>query len=424
MIRFIFISLLIFTAAACNDDNPAYTDNEQNDENSHTDQDTADDELSFDLTPVSVETAEKAARDMISCSDMIIICGESSGRGYIAAYRNGSPVWQNSPDTYHIQSYNSLACFNNELIYAAGDRYQTAEAPLTAFIQSIGIDGSVKWEKTLDNGKAVSFYSVKAGNEGSVIAGGRVDGSLGESAGSGDKDGFVTKFDADGKQLFTTMIGTSVFDTVQAVEIGSDGFILAAGHSAGNIDTGEEINGSESGMQGFVVKLKSDGTVHWKKMYSADMFWDITVFLSGSFFIAGNLTEEGISKAVVFQAGLDGNIKSTYKLPAEKNIKATGLSHDSRKNLYITGFIDGNFSEGGRIPPFKETLPAGNNVFLGIISTLNGTLLYSGIFGGDMHDVNPKVAVDSSFIPHITYYSLENLTDSSGTASIIRLERE
>lgn len=423
MIRFLLISMLILLTAACDDDR-TYTDSEQNDDDVQTDSDTADDDLSFNLTPVTVESAEKASRDIISCGEMIIVCGESAGKGYITAYRNGSQVWGNSPDTYHIQSYNSLACFNGETIYAAGDRYQTAEAPLTAFIQSLGMDGNVKWEKTLDNGKSVSFYALATDSEGSVFAGGRVDGPLGEITGYGEKDGFVTKFDKNGEQSFTTMIGTTVFDTVQALEIGSDGFILTAGHSAGNIETGEEINSSESGMQGFVVKLKPDGAVHWKKMYNADMFWDITVLLPGSFYIAGNVTGDNVSKAVVFQAGLDGTVKSTYKLPAEKNVKATGISHDGKKNLYITGYIEGNFSTGGKIPPFEGSIAAGSNVFIGIIGISSGELLYSGIFGGDLHDVNPKVAVDSSLTPHILYYSLENLTDSSGTAAMIRLERK
>ena len=423
MIRFLLISMLILLFAACDDDR-TYTDSEQKDDDTFSDQDTDNEELSFDLTPVTIETAEKASRDMISCGDMIIVCGESEGKGYITAYRNGSQVWKNSPDTYHTQSYNSLACSNGETIYAAGDRYQTAEAPLTAFIQSMDLDGSVKWEKTLDNGKSVSFYALITDAEGSVFAGGRVDGPLGDVTGSGEKDGFVTKFDKTGKQSFTTMIGTPVFDTVQALEMGSDGFILAAGHSAGNIETGEAVNSSESGMQGFVVKLKPDGAAHWKKMYNADSFWDITVFLAGSFFIAGNVTDGDISKAVVFQAGLDGAVKSTYKFPAEKDAKATGISHDGKKNLYITGYIEGNFSTGGKIPPFEGTIPAGSNVFTGIIGISSGELLYSGIFGSDLHDINPKVAVDSSLIPHILYYSLENLTDSSGTASMIRLERK
>ena len=424
MIRLLLIAALITVLSSCDDDR-TYNDNEQNDETADSDFDNSDeDELSFDLTPESVETGEKTARDIISCGELIIICGESSGRGYVTAYKNGTQVWKNSPDTYHIQSYNSLTCFNGEIIYAAGDRYQTAEAPLTAFIQAIEINGSVKWEKTLDNTKSVSFYSVIADSEGSVIAGGRVDGSFQEITGYGDKDGFVTKFDKNGKQSFTTIIGTSVFDSIQALEIGSDGFILAAGHSAGNIETGEKVNDSENGMQGFVVKLKPDGAIHWKKMYNADMFWDMTVITSDSFFIAGNLTENSVSKAVVFQAGLDGNIKSTYKLPALKDLKATGLSHDGKRNLYITGYIDGNFSEGGKIPPFDGTIPDKSNIFLGIISLSDGNLKYSGIFGGDLHDVNPKIAVDSSYTPHIFYYSLENLTDSSGAATMIRLERK
>lgn len=423
MIKFLLISMLIFVTAACDDDR-THTDSEQKNDNIQTDSDSTDDDSGFDLISVTVETAEKASRDIISCGDLIVICGESSGKGYIAAYRNGSQVWKNSSDTYHIQSYNSLACFNGETIYTAGDRYQSAESPLTAFIQSIELDGAVKWEKTLDNGKSVSFYTLITDTEGSVFAGGRVDGPIGELSGYGDKDGFVTKFDKNGKLSFTKMIGTPVFDSIQALEIGSDGFILAAGHSAGNIETGEEINQSEIGMQGFVVKLKPDGVIHWRKMYNADMFWDMTVINSGSFFIAGNLTDNGISKAVVFQAGLDGTIKSTYRFPAEKDIKTTGISHDGLKNLYITGYINGNFSEGGRIPPFDGTIPAGSNLFIGIIGISSGELLFSGMFGGDMHDINPKIAVDSSSIPHILYYSLKNLTDSSGKAAIIRLERK
>ncbi|HNW83619.1 MAG TPA: SBBP repeat-containing protein, partial [bacterium] len=420
----LFVALvLIFIIAGC-DSNNNKTDEDQVIDTEVDDQDTSDEELSFELTPKTIETGEKTSRDIISCGEMIVICGESSGTGYVAAYKNGFELWKNATDDYHIQSFNTLACGNDDTIYAAGDRYAQAESPLSGFLQALNMDGTIKWEKVLDNQKAVSIYAVTTDNEGNVYAGGRVDGSFENTTGIGEKDGFVAKYLASGEPVFISQFGTEVFDTVQAVAIGSDGFILAAGHSAGDLETGLGENDSETGMKGFVVKLKPDGTIHWKKMYESDSFWDISTFLPGSFFIAGNITKSGLSKAVIFQAGLDGRIKATYNLTAEKNITATGISHDGKNNIYLTGYIDGNFSSGSRIPPVTTELKQGNNVFLGIISTFNGKLLYSGIFGGDSHDINPKVAVDSFQTPHLLYYSVENLTDSSGTAAMIRLERE
>lgn len=425
MLKLFLAAALILIIAGCDDDNKdAAPDKDQVSDVENDDQDSTDEELSFELSPKMIETGEKTSRDIIACGETIVICGESAGKGYVVAYKNGTELWKNAPDDYHIQSFNALACGNDNTIYAAGDRYAEVESPLSGFIQALNMDGTIKWEHELDNQKAVSIYAVTTDNDGNVYAGGRVDGSFENTTGIGEKDGFVTKILPSGESVFITQIGTEVFDTVQNIAIGSDGFVLAAGHSAGDIETGQAINDSESGMKGFVVKLKPDGTIHWKKMFKADMFWDISTFLPGYFFIAGNIKKGELSKAVIFQAGLDGKIKSSYNLVSDSNITATGISYDEKKNLYLTGYIEGNFSSESRIPPVETELKKGGNIFLGVINTFNGKLLYSDIFGGDSHDINPKVAVDSFLIPHLLYYSVENLTDSSGTVTMIRLERK
>ncbi len=422
------VMILIFTSLifSCEDNNSENDGNIINDEDV-ADVDIADEEISLDFSLQTAELNEKTVRDSVSCAGMVFICGESDGKAYLTGFKDKKEKWRIFLDDQSVQSINVLACGNKEtsgyFLFAGGDRSKGTEFPQTGFVMSFNPEtGTLIDTIEIDNGKSVSVYALTTDSEMNIFAGGRVEGSFDGTEESGGKDCFVAKYNNKGEKQFITQFGTLEFDSVQGLTIGSDGYLLAAGYSGGNIVTGGASNDS-GGMKGFVIKFKPDGSAHWKKMYDSINFWKISAPLIYSFFVTGSMKKEGKSVAVTYQMGLDGKIKAIYSFPAQSDSVATGMDFDAEKNIYITGYVEGDFITGGKIPPVGSDLPAKNNIFLGIFNTTTTRLLYGKVFGTESHDINPKISIDSVSSPYISFYSVEELTDSWGTVTVAIFEK-
>lgn len=427
MKHLIFILFSLFISFSCGNNDSENDDQSNVDNDTAIDDETTDDALILDFSNATEMLSEKTVRDSVSCEGMVFICGESDGKAYLAGFKDGKEKWRIFLNDEAVQSINVLACgsteTSNKFLFAGGDRSKGTEFPQTGFVMSFNPEtGTLIDTIEIDNGKSVSVYALTTDSEMNIFAGGRVEGNFEGSEESGGKDGFIVKYSHKGEKLFLTQFGTPEFDSVQGLVIGSDGYLLASGYSGGDIATGMAANDSDD-MKGFVIKFKPDGLPHWKKMYDATHFWKISAPVPYSFFVAGSMKKEGKSVAVTYQIGLDGKIKSIYSFPAQGNSVATGIDSDDEKNIYITGYIEGDFVNGGKIPPVGSDLPAKNNIFLGIFNTTTAKLLYGTLFGTESHDINPKIAVEDSSTLHISFYSVEELTDSSGKATVTIFEK-
>ena len=427
MKHLIFILLFISAVVSCSNSSNENDEASGNDENS-TDIETNDNDLKFDFSTKSFETGEKTVRDIIACDGMIVVSGESDGTAFVASYENNELKWKFFINENSAQSVNALACGSTEtsdpFVIVAGDVSTGTNSPQIGFFKVLERNtGSATSEFEINSGKAVSIYAVTTDKEMNVYIGGRIEGTFEGSDEYGGKDGFVAKYHHQDGFKFFTQFGTPSFDSVQGITIGSDGYILAAGYSQGNIETGDNINDSE-GMKGFVIKLKPEGDIHWKKMYDSINFWKIAAPVPYSFFVTGSIKKGDKTAAVAYQIGLDGKIKAIYNFASTGNSVATGIDSDSQRNIYVTGYIEGNFLSGQKIPPVENDLPAGNNIFLGVFNTTTSNRLYSTVFGSEDHDISPRISVLSDTSIYTGYYSVKNLTDSSGVATITQFEKK
>jgi len=427
MKHLIFILIFISAVISCSNSSNENDETSGNDENSN-DIETNDSDLKLDFSTKSFEPGEKTVRDIVSCNGMIVVSGESDGTAYVASYQNNELKWKFFINENSAQSVNALACgstgTSDPFVIIAGDISTGTNSPQIGFFKVLDSNtGMATSEFEINNGKSVSVYAVTTDKEMNLYVGGRIEGTFEGSDESGGKDGFVAKYHHQEGFKFFTQFGTPSFDSVQGITIGSDGYVLAAGHSQGNIETGDNINDS-GGMKGFVVKFKPEGGIHWKKMYDSINFWKIAAPVPYSFFVAGSVKKGDKTAAVAYQIGLDGKIKSIYNFAATGNSVATGIDSDSKRNIYVTGHIEGNFLNGGKIPPAGNDLPGGSNIFLGIFNTTTSKLLYSTVFGSEDHDINPRISVLSDTLIYAGHYTVKNLTDSSGVAVITQFERK
>jgi len=155
-----------------------------------------------------------------------------------------------------------------------------------------------------------------------VYTAGHTDGNL-KGTNKGSYDGFVRKYDHNGKHLWTRQFGTTAGDEVHAVAVDATG-VYAAGHTAG------DLKGTNKGERdGFVRKYDPNGKHLWTRQFGTPE-WDA---VSG---VAMDATG-------VYAAGsTDGDLKGTNK--GERDGFVRKYDHDG-KHQWTRQFGTGQWDE-------------------------------------------------------------------------------
>ena len=418
--KWFLILTFAFVLISCGDDNDpefdySYTDDEIEDA------DNEEEVLNSYTYKESASSLDKGViKSSVACGDSVYFSGEYEGKAFISKYTDLEQSWKIELTDYHVQSVNSLACGKDGNFFAAGDRAETENTNLVGFVTEYDKDGKILNNFELDNGTSVSIYSVFAGDSENVLICGRVEGAFEETEALGAKDGFIGKFSKTGEKIFLNQIGTTVFDSFQSIALGSDGFIIAVGYTAGDIKTGDKD--PENKITGLLVKLKENGEQHWIKTADLSHAWKVSTDLENYFFVAGSKLVDEKEVATVLKYDLGGTVKGRFNFPAEGDSIATGLAFDKNKALYITGYFTGEMESDSAIS--LDDTKDGTDIFLGVFNPYNLQLEFSGIYGTDKNDINPLVATDSSLNPHLLYYSVEELTSSDADATLVKLENQ
>ena len=414
----IFTFVLIFVS--CGDGNDPVVDYSYTDDDID-DADTDEEILnSYTYEETATDLEKGIIKSSVACGDSVYFSGEYEGKAFIAKYTNLEQSWKIELTESHIQSVNALACGKDGNFFAAGDRAETENTNLVGFVTEYDKDGKIVNNFELDNGTGVSIYSVFIDENENVFVCGRVDGAFEETEAIGDKDGFIGKFSKTGEQIFLTQVGTTVFDSLQSVAVGSDDFVIAAGYTAGDLQTGDQ--NPEKKMTGFLVKLKTNGEQHWIKAADLSHAWDVSAGLDNYFFVAGSKEIDEKEVATVLKYDLGGTVKGRFNFPSEGDSIATDVAFDKNTDLYITGYFTGEFESDSAIS--LDDTKEGTDVFLGIFNPYNARLEFSGVYGTENNDINPRVAADSSLNPHLLYYSVEDLASSDADTTLIKLENQ
>jgi catalase len=169
--------------------------------------------------------------------------------------------------------------------YTLGDLVGTSAGGYDAFVRKYDAAGTVLWTQQFGTTAFDAAQSVSVGSDGSVLVAGYTTGDLGgTNAGSGDA--FVRKYDAAGTVLWTQQFGTTTTDDAQSVSVGSDGSVLVAGRTNGDLG-GTNAGGSDA----FVRKYDAAGTVLWTQQFGTsayDRAQSVSVGSDGSVLVAGH----------------------------------------------------------------------------------------------------------------------------------------
>ncbi|MEX6776615.1 SBBP repeat-containing protein, partial [Limnospira fusiformis] len=143
------------------------------------------------------------------------------------------------------------------------------------------------WTRLLGTGEEDSATALTTGSDGSIYVAGTTDGDLDGQTNSGLYDAFITRFQPDGTKAWTRLLGTSHLDLASALTTGLDGSIYVAGWTGGDLDGQTNSGGGDA----FISRFQPDGTQDWTRLLGSSSFdgaHALTTGSDGSIYVAGS----------------------------------------------------------------------------------------------------------------------------------------
>jgi len=285
-----------------------------------------------------------------------------SADAFISKFNSdGSKAWTKLLGGGSDDYANSVSTAIDGSIYIAGYTNSSLDGQNNngsgdAFITKFNNDGSKVWTKLLGGVSSDSAYSISTTNDGSIYIVGYTLGSINGQSNKGFGDAFITKFNSDGSNVWTTLLGGISRDLANSVSTAIDGSIYIAGYTDNSLD-GQSNNGSTDA---FITKFNSDGTKVWTKLLggeSSDVAKSVITASDGSIYIAGFTNgridgqgNKGDYDAFIAKFNSDGSKVWTKLLGGGSRISAFSLSTATDGSIYIAGdtfgSIDGQSNNG------------------------------------------------------------------------------
>jgi len=158
---------------------------------------------------------------------------------------------------------------------------------------------------------------------------------------AGDTDAFLTKFDGNGNEVWTTRIGTNCGDAGVGVATDKAGNVYVTGSTEG------DLGGTNAGKSdAFLSKLDPSGDEVWTRQIGTsthEQSKSVAVDASDNVYISGwtygDLGGPGEGPCDVFLAkfGSDGNELWTTQIGTVRNDRSASVAVDAAGNVYISG---------------------------------------------------------------------------------------
>ena len=155
-----------------------------------------------------------------------------------------------------------------------GERVLGTEGGVEGFLVKLDSAGTYGWSHRFGGSGDESLTSVAVDERGGVYVGGMFHGEVDLDPGSGTakqvangggEEGFVVKLESTGAYAWSKVFGGAADDHVQSVAVDRTGDVYLGGYYSGVVDfdpgMGEAVSASSGGLDAFVVKLTTTGTI-------------------------------------------------------------------------------------------------------------------------------------------------------------------
>ena len=219
----------------------------------------------------------------------VYVCGctESAGAGaddfLIAKFNSSGTVqWQKTLGGSRNDEGYSVDVAPDGSVYVCGYTWSAGAGNDNFLIAKFNSSGTVQWQKTLGGSGGDIGSCVAVAPDGSVYVCGRTD-----SASVGSWDLLLAKFNSSGTVQWQKTLGGSKFDEGYSVAVAPDGAVYVCGHTqsagAGSVDM-------------LLIKFNSSGTVQWQKTLGGSKFdegYSVAVAPDGAVYVCGHTQSAG-----------------------------------------------------------------------------------------------------------------------------------
>ena len=308
-------------------------------------------------------------------------------------------------------------------VYAAGTTYSdgwvsggwddSLGGSRDGFVVKLDANGAHLWSSYLGGTNEDYALGVATDASGNVYAGGYtnspdwVSGGWDESLGGGNVNGFVVALTPAGAHRWSTYLGGTNNDSVNAIATDDLGNVYAAGHTSSPdwVSDGWEIDHG-GGLDGFIVSLTPGGAHRWSTYLggtSTDYVWGVATDASGNVYAAGTTYSPdwvsggwdnelgGERDGYVVSLTSSGDYRWSTYIGGEGLDNGYVVATDSVGNVYTVGetqsigWVSGGWDteHGGEYDGFVVSL------------TSAGEHQWSSYFGGENNDYARAVATDA-----------------------------
>lgn len=169
----------------------------------------------------------------------------------------------------------------------------------------LAANGTIQWHKLIGGNKDEIACTILQTPDGGYILGGSSSSSVfGDitATNNGSYDYSIIKLSASGSVEWSKLYGGSSSDELQNLKLTSDGGFIVCGYSF-STNSGD-VTETNHGLKDFwIVKLKSDGTIQWKKLIGgdgSDHAFTIQQIKDGGYIVSGvsNTNNNGDIKSI------------------------------------------------------------------------------------------------------------------------------
>ncbi len=285
------------------------------------------------------------------------------------------------------------------------------------FVARLDTNGNWQWAKRAGGSWYDKGYGVSVDRDGNTYITGRfrytADFGTTTLTSQGYLDVFIAKLDTNGNWQWAKQAGGTNYDIGRDVAVDDDGNIYITGGFNGTADFGPYSLTSKEGLYEdvFIAKLDTNGNWQWAIRAggtSGDEGCGVAVDEDGNIYITGGfqgtadfgtttLTSQGTADVFIAKLDTNGNWQWAKRAGGITYDNGYGVSMDSDRNTYITGFFEG-IANFGTITLISQ---GWSDVFIAKLDT-NGNWQWAIRAGGGGIDCGLGISVDTNGITYIT----------------------
>lgn len=256
----------------------------------------------------------------------------------------------------------------------------------------------IQWQRAIGGSEGDQAISIRQTSDGGFIAAGNtssIDGDVFGNHGVTTADIWIVKYDLSGNIQWQKLYGGTATEVANSIELTTDGGYIVAGFA---ISDDGDVTGNDGGLDLWVVKMDSAGTMEWQKTYGGhggEYGECIRQTTDGGYIIASTTTSSD-GDVTGFHGQYDFWI---IKISAAGDLiwqKALGGSDDDQAKSVIE-MADGSFMATGWTSSGDGDVTDMKGCYDGWLVKLSSTgeLLWQQTFGGSICDNGLSIAKTS-----------------------------